>query len=74
MRASLQLRALLSEMGCLSVSNVFSIPEVHKALDEDGKPLNDHMDRGAERILVQLDWMTNAMKNHRDKVGLPSKV
>ena len=43
MRAAMQLRAMLGEMGCISVSNIFGIPQVNKALDESGKPLNDHM-------------------------------
>ncbi|KAK3776200.1 hypothetical protein RRG08_008690 [Elysia crispata] len=71
MRAAMQLRSFLSELGTLSVSNIFGIPEVHKALDEEGSPLNDHMEKGADRLLAQLDWMTWAMKNHRDKHGVP---
>ncbi|GFN89464.1 NADPH-dependent fmn reductase [Plakobranchus ocellatus] len=71
MRAAMQLRAFLSELGTLSVSNIFGIPEVHKALDEGGAPLNDHMEKGANTLLNQLDWMTLAMKNHRDKHGVP---
>lgn len=71
MRAAMQLRCFLSELGTLSVSNIFGIPEVHKALDENGKPLNDHMVSGAERLIAQLDWMSWAMKNHRDKNGVP---
>ncbi|KAK0044892.1 uncharacterized protein LOC106064104 [Biomphalaria glabrata] len=71
MRAAMQLRAFLSELGTLSVSNIFGIPEVHKALDENGKPLNDHLDKGADTLLKQLDWMAWAMKNHRDAQGVP---
>ncbi|GFN99239.1 NADPH-dependent fmn reductase [Plakobranchus ocellatus] len=71
MRAAMQLRSFLSELGTLSVSNIFGIPEVHKALDEGGAPLNDHMEKGANTLLNQLDWMTLAMKNHRDKHGVP---
>uniref|UniRef100_A0A0B7BN34 NADPH-dependent FMN reductase-like domain-containing protein n=2 Tax=Arion vulgaris TaxID=1028688 RepID=A0A0B7BN34_9EUPU len=70
-RAGVQLRSFLSELGALSVSNMFGIPEVHKALDENGKPLNDHMVKGAEKLIGQLDWMAKAMKNHKDKFGLP---
>ncbi|RUS79712.1 hypothetical protein EGW08_012520 [Elysia chlorotica] len=71
MRAAMQLRAFLSELGTLSVSNIFGIPEVHKALSEDGSPLSDHMEKGADKLLAQLDWMAWAMKNHRDTQGLP---
>lgn len=67
----MQLRALLSEMGTLSVSNIFGIPQVQNSFDEEGKPTNDHMIKGASKLLDQLDWHTAAMKNHRDKVGVP---
>ena len=46
MRAAMQLRAMTGELGCISVSNIFGIPEVHKAIDEKGTPLNDHMNSG----------------------------
>lgn len=71
MRAAMALRPLLSEMGTLSVSNIFGIPEVHKALDEEGVPKNDHMEKGAGKLLDQLDWYTTAMKNHRNTAGVP---
>ncbi|KAL8591785.1 hypothetical protein ACOMHN_032327 [Nucella lapillus] len=71
MRAAMQLRAFLSELGTLSVSNIFGIPEVYKALDQDGKPLSDHMEKGLSRMMTQLEWHAHAMKNHRDSVGIP---
>lgn len=71
MRAAMQLRAFLGELGCLSVSNIFGIPEVHKALDADGNPLNDHMNKGAAKLITQLDWHAHAMKIHRDEFGIP---
>ncbi|XP_069106001.1 NADPH azoreductase-like [Argopecten irradians] len=66
MRAAMQLRALTGELGCLSVSNIFGIPSAQKSLDDDGKPLNEHMESGAKKLLDQLDWMAWAMKNHRE--------
>ncbi|KAK7091433.1 NADH-dependent flavin reductase subunit 1-like [Littorina saxatilis] len=71
MRAAMQLRCLLSELGTLSVSNIFGIPEIMKAIDEDGKPLNDRMVSGLNRMMTQLDWHAHSMKNHRDQFGLP---
>ncbi|KAH9490561.1 hypothetical protein Btru_034106 [Bulinus truncatus] len=71
MRAAMQLRAFLSELGTPSVSNIFGIPEVHKALDENGNPLNQHMVSGSELLIKQLNWMAWAMKNHRDAYGIP---
>lgn len=72
MRAAMQLRAMTGELGCISVSNIFGIPEVHKAIDENGKPQNDHMDKGLERLMTQLDWTATAFKNMREQNGVPS--
>ncbi|CAH1775724.1 unnamed protein product [Owenia fusiformis] len=71
MRAAMQLRAMTGELGCLSVSNIFGIPQVNKAIDETGKPLDDHMEKGANKLISQLDWMAQAMKARRDSVGIP---
>ncbi|ESO94248.1 hypothetical protein LOTGIDRAFT_161461 [Lottia gigantea] len=71
MRAAMHLRCMLGELGCLSVSNIFGIPQVQKALDEAGKPLDPHMDSGALKLITQLDWHAHAMRNHRNSVGLP---
>ncbi|XP_071942557.1 FMN-dependent NADPH-azoreductase-like [Antedon mediterranea] len=73
MRAAIQLRALLGEIGCISVSNIFGLPQTNKSLDEEGKPLNDHMESGAKRLLTQLDWHAHAMRNHREGFGIPGK-
>ena len=37
-RAGIQLRSFLGELGCISVSNMFAVPRAHVALDEDGTP------------------------------------
>ncbi|XP_002732582.1 quinone reductase-like [Saccoglossus kowalevskii] len=71
MRSAMQLRAFLGELGCLSVSNIFGIPKVHEALNENGEPLNDHMEKGAQRLISQLDWNAHAMRNQRNNFGTP---
>ena len=38
-RTGMPLRSLLGELGCISVSNMFTIPRVHNAFSEDGQPL-----------------------------------
>ena len=71
MRSAMQLRAFLGEMGCISISNIFGIPKAHEAISPEGSPQNEHMEKGAGRLLDQLEWMATAMKNHREKVGTP---
>lgn len=72
MRAAMQLRCLLGELGAISVSNIFGIPVVQDSLDADGQPLNERLVSGAKRLITQLDWHARAMKNHRDTHGIPS--
>ena len=71
MRCAMQLRAMTGELGCISVSNIFGIPQVNKAIDEDGKPLDDHMAKGLANLMKQLDWNAKAMKYMREKEGIP---
>lgn len=70
-RASMQARSLLGELGTPSVSNIFAIPQIQHALSTEGEPQNEHMDRGAERLLNELEWYGTALKKHRETVGKP---
>ncbi|CAK8698079.1 quinone reductase-like [Clavelina lepadiformis] len=69
-RAGVQLRSLLGELGCISVSNMFAIPRAHKALTENGVPQEteegSHMDSAVGKLLTQLEWWANAAKSHRE--------
>nr|XP_002121612.2 uncharacterized protein LOC100183100 [Ciona intestinalis] len=68
-RAGVQLRSLLGELGCISVSNMFTIPQVHTAISESGEPLDSeggkHMDSAVGKLLAQLEWWANAAKAQR---------
>lgn len=71
MRAAMQLRAFLGELGCISVGNIFGIPVVNRALDEEGKPLDEKLVPASNKLIGQLDWHAHAMKNHRQTHGIP---
>ncbi|XP_038052029.1 quinone reductase-like [Patiria miniata] len=71
MRAAMQLRCFLGEIGCLPVSNIFGIPKCHQAISAEGEAIDDHMEKGAAKIIEQLDWNATAMRNHRQAVGVP---
>ena len=70
-RAAMQVRSLLGELGTPSVSTIFAIPQVQKALSEAGEPLNEHMDKGADKMLNELEWYATGLKTHREAVGKP---
>ena len=66
------LRALTSELGCLSVSRICGIPNAAEAFDEDGIPADPaRWEKIFGGLLNQLEWMAIAMKNHRAAVGVP---
>lgn len=64
-RAAMQLRAMLPEMGTSSIPSILPFPNVHKVLDADGKPTDDRIDKSAGRFLAEFEWYANAMKAAR---------
>jgi len=69
-RAAMQLRAMLCELGTPSIPSLFPIPKVQDAFDADGKPLDDAYPRRAERFLNELEWYASALKQAR-AAGVP---
>jgi len=74
-RVGVQLRTLLGELGCISTSNMLTIPKVHNALSADGVPNTDsdegaHMESARKKFLDQLGWWASAAKNQRDQHGM----
>jgi NAD(P)H-dependent FMN reductase len=69
-RAAMQLRAMLAEMGMASIPSLLPFPKVHELLDENGTPQNDRIQKSADRFLSELEWHANALKAQRAK-GTP---
>lgn len=70
-RAAVQCRALLGELGTPSVGTLFAIPRIQNALSEAGEPQDERMDPGAEKLIKELEWYGSALKKQRETVGLP---
>ena len=68
----MQLRSFLGEVGCISVKDILAIPTVHQQIDDKGQTKNDTLIAAAEKMIGQVEWHAQAMKNHRLKVGIPS--
>jgi hypothetical protein len=49
-----------------------AIPLVQNAFDEDGNALNEKLTSNLNPMVEQLQWMADAAKCHRQKVGLPT--
>ena len=71
-RAAMQLRSFLGEVGCISVKDILAIGTVHEQIDEKGQTKSDTLVASAEKMIAQVEWHAQAMKNHRLKVGTPS--
>nr|CAB3262770.1 uncharacterized protein LOC100183100 [Phallusia mammillata] len=69
-RAGIQLRSMLGELGCVTVSNMFTISQVQHCFDENGVPKDttqgSKMNSGLEKLLSQLEWWANAAKHQRE--------
>ncbi|AWB24120.1 NADPH-dependent oxidoreductase [Methylobacterium currus] len=69
-RAAMQLRAMLGELGTPSIPSLLPIPEIQKALDEEGRPLQPWLERPAGRFLDELTWYAEALRDKRQG-GVP---
>src|SRR2546425_7042893 len=61
-RAAMQLRAMLCELGTPSIPSLLPVPRVQDAFDEDGHPRDETYHRRAARFLDELEWYANALK------------
>ena len=66
-RALINLRAILAELGTPSIPSAFSISRVQDAFDDDGVPLERAYDDRIVKFLDEFEWYANAMKQARDR-------
>lgn len=64
-RAAMQLRATLAELGTPSIPSLFPIPRIAAALDEQGAPLADWIPRALDRFLDEFAWYCRALRKER---------
>ena len=69
-RAAMQLRAMLCELGTPSIPSLLPVPQVQDAFAEDGKPRDETYHRRAGRFLDELEWYAHALKAAR-QTGVP---
>ena len=64
-RAAMQLRAMLAEMGMSSIPSILPFPSAQEMLAEDGTPTGDKPGKSADRFLDEFLWYANALKTGR---------
>ena len=69
-RAAMQLRAMLAELGTPSIPSLLPIPRVGKALSEEGEPAEEWLTKSAGRFLDELTWYAEALRAQRQS-GTP---
>ncbi len=69
-RAAMQLRAMLAELGMPSIPSLLPVPSVQEAFGENGRPNDETYPRRAARFLDEFEWYANALKAAR-QAGVP---
>ena len=64
-RAAMQLRMTLAELGMSSVPSIFPIPRIGQSIDEHGVAIEPVVDRSAKRFLDEFLWYAGALKSAR---------
>jgi NAD(P)H-dependent FMN reductase len=64
-RAAMQLRMTLAELGMPSIPSILPIPRVGQAIDETGAAQADWLGRSADRFLGELAWYSRALRRER---------
>ena len=64
-RAAMQLRMTLAELGTVTIPSLFPVPKVQSAFDEDGTALDPAYDKRVQRFLDELEWFAQALKAAR---------
>jgi NAD(P)H-dependent FMN reductase len=69
-RAAMQLRTMLPEVGMTTIPSIQPIPAAGEALTADGVALTQTLAEGTGKFFDEFDWYMRAMKAEREK-GVP---
>ena len=64
-RAAMQLRMTLAELGMPSIPSLFPIPRIGQALSEDGTPQDERTGQALDRFLAEFAWYARALRHER---------
>ena len=64
-RAAMQLRMTLAELGTVTIPSLFPVPKVKTAFDEEGKALDPDYKKRVQRFLDELEWFAKALQAAR---------
>ena len=73
-RALVNLRAILAELGTSSIPSSFPVSHIHTSFDDDGNPLDQAYDERVIKFLDEFEWYAHAMKGARTPESCDSKL
>jgi NAD(P)H-dependent FMN reductase len=66
-RALVNLRGILAELGTPSIPSAFPISQIHSAFDADHNSLDTAYDERVVKFLDEFEWYANALRQARDQ-------
>jgi NAD(P)H-dependent FMN reductase len=69
-RAAMQLRAMLCELGMPSIPSLFPIPKIQTVFDADGRMSDVALPQRFRRFASELEWYAEALRDRRAN-GVP---
>ena len=66
-RAAMQLRSMLAELGMSSIPSILPLPKVQAAFSEDGTPTDPKIHDRTKKFFDELEWYACALRDARDK-------
>jgi NAD(P)H-dependent FMN reductase len=69
-RAAMQLRMTLAELGMPSIPSLLPVPRIDEAFTPAGEPSNPGFEKRAERFFREFEWYAEALKQARH-AGVP---
>ncbi|MDH3588049.1 MAG: NAD(P)H-dependent oxidoreductase [Gammaproteobacteria bacterium] len=73
-RALVNLRAILAELGTPSIPSAFPVSQVHSAFDVEGNPLDPKYDKRIVKFLDEYEWYAHALTAARCKEKMSRDV
>lgn len=70
-RAAMQMRCVLGEVGLVTVPSIFAMPKVGQSFGEDGTPSEDAWERRVGKFVDEIEWYAEALAAQRAKKGVP---
>jgi len=69
-RAAMQLRMTLAELGMPSIPSLLPVPRIAEAFTPDGEPTNPAFEKRTERFFREFEWYAEALRHGRQS-GVP---